>query len=73
MKLFTHPATYAALYLLGFVVTFGHAYHRCQKTAGEPVKMGFSSAEVAAVDACICSMGWPLYWSAQAFTPRHDR
>lgn len=46
------------IYVLAFIVTYGHAYHQVGSTfAGEN-----------AVGAFISSIFWPLYWSVQMWS-----
>lgn len=55
---------FAAIYAIGFIITFGAAYNR------NPVKSeskSVTSAELNTADSLMCSMAWPLYWSYRAF------
>lgn len=58
-------------YMLGFVLTFGHAYNAVPDTQidsfGGREYTVHNSAGVKAVGAFLASMGWPLYWSARAW------
>lgn len=65
IKAIQNPGFWAALYLAGLVLTFGHAFNACRDTSDS--KVGFSKTEVAVGDGLVCSMFWPLYWSIQLF------
>ena len=44
-------------YIIAFIVTYGHAYH----------KVGSTFAGENAVGAFVSSIFWPLYWSVQVW------
>ena len=56
-------------YLLGILITFGHAYHKIPDTetgyfAGEPYTI-HNGVGTKVVGSFLSSIGWPLYWSVQ--------
>lgn len=59
MNMLKNPLTYVGAYILGFVVTYGHAFNNVLQTAypGE-----------RAVGAFLVSAPWPLYWSVQLWS-----
>ena len=51
-----------AVYLIGFVLTFGHAFNRAT-VLHESKRM--SEAEQRTYAAIPAALAWPLYWSAE--------
>lgn len=53
----------AAVYVLGFVGTFGHAHVAIESTL-TPTSYA-SASERAILGAGLVALAWPLYWSVQ--------
>jgi len=53
-------------YVLGFILTFGHAFNEIDKnyisSNGSNLR-----AEANTAGALMCGLAFPLYWSVQAF------
>lgn len=56
-------------YVLGFLITFGHAYNQVPDT--ETGRWGgveytiTNGVSTKALGGMLCSVAWPLYWSAR--------
>lgn len=69
-QFFENPFVYVLVYVLGFTLTFGNAYHKTPDTE----RNSFGGTEYTvhngpgtkAVGAFVASVFWPLYWSVQA-------
>ena len=72
-KFFENPFVYILAYLLGFVFTFGHAYHKTpsieRQSFGGIEYTVHNGPGTKAVGALLASAAWPLYWSVQAANP----